>query len=486
MFFRRRKSEFRGHIDAVHDGAVCGWVQDRQHPKSRQIVDIYYEGDIIGSVCANLYREDLKLAGIQDGQYGFRYPLPENAVNLELLSVKVKGESFWLFNNLPLQILASGRESLINNTRLGLPLLRPGLSNYALKNIDIEISQEICRIWQDIKQTKSSQLSSDAGSMWAHIVGGRHTKLVSLLNNGYPEKLAAYLIKIHQYPESAGLYQGERAYQDFIVATPEGRRAAILPFHDMLASLSQYLGISPLECGEQGEEGKSIAQQSDEIIQNIEEYLGYEITFRNNYDGVYGINFKNNILHGRDIQALYLSLRQSEILQRKDATICEIGAGFGLSAYYAWLRGCDRYLIVDLPTVCLLQYFTLKKLLPNTNIEVVRAGQNIPSQPGVYIIPVDYAARIENLRADLIVNVDSFPEMGKNICETYFKVIPYWGALLLSINQEAGREITNEDNRQTIVSSMLNEAKYKRQYRFRSWIRQGYAEELWRCPSVEN
>lgn len=484
MFFRRRRPEFRGYLDGFRGDAIFGWVQDRQHPKVKQIIDIYHGDEVVGTACADQYRADLQAAGIADGCYGFSYHCSSQIKNIESFSAKVRDSSFWLLNDIPTQILADKVEKLINKPRRGLPILQPGLSNYFVHDNDIEIANEICHFWRDIKQNFASKLLSDSKSMWAHIIGERHKTLVHFLDRGKPRDLAEYLVNIHKKPESAGLFQGEQAYQDFLDASPNGRWSAVLPFHDMLASLSQYLGTFNLECDEQDVQGETIATRAEVLIAKIEKKIRCEIVPKINYDGLYGLHIGNKILHGRDIQALYLALRQSEVVQNQEAYICEIGAGFGMAAYYAWLIGQKYYCIIDLPTVCVLQYFTLRRLLPEVKIEVLREGQSLSAATAISIIPANYAESIQALKANLIVNVDSFPEMGQEICEAYFKKIPQWSPLLLSINQEANREITQNDNRQTIVSAMLHKASYRRQYRFRSWIRQGYAEELWLSPTL--
>jgi len=86
------------------------------------------------------------------------------------------------------------------------------------------------------------------------------------------------------------------------------------------------------------------------------------------------------------------------------------------------------------------------------------------------------------LPCDIVLNCDSFPELGDEVCRKYFALIKGWAPLLLSINQEANREIRGPDERQSIVGALLPEFGFTRLYRFRSWIRKGYVEELWRAP----
>ena len=184
--------------------------------------------------------------------------------------------------------------------------------------------------------------------------------------------------------ESAGLAQGDQAYRDFLAASPEGRRAAVVPFHDMLASLAQYMGLDHAECAEQDFVGETLVMDQNVLVDKIEAALGQTIVFPAVFDGLYGLSIRERVLHGRDIQALYAALRTIEASGQTTPAICEIGGGFGKVAQYAWLRGVRRYTIVDLPTVCAMQYFYLRRTLPEASITLGSGdekvdGDGIPS-----------------------------------------------------------------------------------------------------------
>jgi hypothetical protein len=86
------------------------------------------------------------------------------------------------------------------------------------------------------------------------------------------------------------------------------------------------------------------------------------------------------------------------------------------------------------------------------------------------------------MRGDIVLNCDSFPEMGDEICAKYFSLLPDWAPLLLSINQEANRPGYSAHDRQTVVGELLPKFDFAKRYRFRSWIRSGFVEELWVAP----
>jgi membrane protein involved in D-alanine export len=58
---------------------ISGYVWDRNKPKEPVQVDISMDGQIIGRVTANEYRDDLADRGYSNGRHGFRFKLPPTA-----------------------------------------------------------------------------------------------------------------------------------------------------------------------------------------------------------------------------------------------------------------------------------------------------------------------------------------------------------------------------------------------------------------------
>lgn len=483
FFLGKRPPDFRGYVDASRDGRISGWAYDRQRPRKRLDVEIYASGSLIGATRADIFRDDLARANIGDGRYGFSFELPRGELAEETIAAKVGGDEFWLLDS-------SGRvrregvgATLMNSTRRGLPTLRPGLSFRAIDDSDIEVAGQLQREWRANAGNFGSREFIGRKTMWEEIVSKRHHSLLHLLNGADPRALAATLVDVQKLSASTGLVQGEHAYRDFLSASPEGRRAAVAPFHDMLASLAQYIGLERAECAEQNFVGGTLIINSEQLAAKIENALGHVVAPPTVFDGLYGLSIGDRILHGRDIQALYAALRTIEASCQDRPRICEIGGGFGKVAQYAWMRGVRHYTIVDLPTVCAMQYFYLRKTLPDVPVRFRHPGDETHSREGVNLVFASHIDGNMTFPSDIVFNCDSFPEMGDAICRGYFASIPDWAPLLLSINQEANREIRGPDDRQTVVGALLPEYGFVRRYRFRSWVRRGYVEELWAAPA---
>jgi hypothetical protein len=481
-FFKGRRPEFRGYADSLIGDRLFGWASDRLRPRKRLRLEVYCAGTFAGAVRADVFRADLAKHGIGDGYYGFSFDLPSENIPPETIAVKVAGSDYWLFNSVVSSETRLPSSELMNSARKALPTLYPGLSMQAVSDADIEIAAALQKEWRAHSSIKSSYDFIGRKTMWDGIIASRHRTLLDLLRGNNPRSLAAYFVGIQKSSASEGLTQGERSYRDFLAASPDGRRAAVTPFHDMLASLVQYMALDRAECAEQEFEGDSLSASSQRLVARIESALGHAIVPPAVFDGLFGLSIDGRILHGRDIQALYAALRAIEASAMARPHICEIGGGFGTVAYYAWLRGGRQYSIVDLPSVSAMQYFYLRKTLPDVPIRFLHPSDANEGGEGINLLFASHMQPGVKYPSDLVLNCDSFPEMGDTICRAYFALIGTWTPLLLSINQEANREHRGPNDRQTVVGNLLPEFGYIKSYRFRSWIRKGFVEELWRTP----
>jgi autotransporter passenger strand-loop-strand repeat protein len=66
----------RGHIDRIRTGSIAGWAQNAGAPEAPVCLDILADGKFIGRVLANMYRDDLKAAGLGTGHHGFAFTPP--------------------------------------------------------------------------------------------------------------------------------------------------------------------------------------------------------------------------------------------------------------------------------------------------------------------------------------------------------------------------------------------------------------------------
>lgn len=92
---------YAGYFDSVNNGIVEGWIMDMDNPNQIIYVDIYDYGQLVATIPANNFREDLLLNGIGNGHYSFKFSIHSGFLEdkLHFISVKVSGTSIHLGNS---------------------------------------------------------------------------------------------------------------------------------------------------------------------------------------------------------------------------------------------------------------------------------------------------------------------------------------------------------------------------------------------------
>jgi hypothetical protein len=82
---------------------------------------------------------------------------------------------------------------------------------------------------------------------------------------------------------------------------------------------------------------------------------------------------------------------------------------------------------------------------------------------------------------DLSLNQDSFPEIDAGLVGLFLKEIRRTTrALFLSINHEAQSDMTETEKQLNLSAMLKGDVGYRRLSRKKYWLREGYAEELYR------
>ena len=249
---------------------------------------------------------------------------------------------------------------------------------------------------------------------------------------------------------------------------------------DNLVSLAEYLGVLDLESPEQGSRwAQNLHVDPLALIERIGGEIGISVDYPAVMNSTFGIKTAKGVLSRRDITGLYAALRIKAISSNLGIdlpSVCEIGGGLGGTAYYAHLLGAQQYTIIDLPLLGALQAYFLLRILPNTSIQLYGEAESSPVM--VRLFPT-FVFEHPDCRWDILFNQDSIPEMHKEYSLNYLRQAKKNTArAFFSINQEA-RAVQHGEAHQTVVRDLVREVGgYRQLYRFRHWLRAGYAEEL--------
>lgn len=299
-------------------------------------------------------------------------------------------------------------------------------------------------------------------SMWRMFREERHRELHELLVHGPREKLAEALRSPADYNLLYGFENLFKEYFEEIARDPLHARHMGAHLKDQLVRLSEAIGMFRVDNPGTPSPGNP-RLCVPELIAEVERNLGFPLDMPAVYAGLDGLPMPSGVLTYRMIHAAYGAYRVKRLTS---GTVLEIGGGVGFLAYYLHRLNLD-VTIVDLPMTNVAQGYFLMRALGEE--AVVFEGE--PARRGV--INVLTPAHLESgPRYDLVVNVDSLTEVGREVAEGYLRWIMKSSRRFWSVNHEANI---------FTVGELLKEFPEATVERFPYWMRNGYVEEIITC-----
>lgn len=315
-----------------------------------------------------------------------------------------------------------------------------------------------------------------AGPVWDALLREQQGALAHWLAAGDADALAAEFAALGRSPVAQGFFGGARQHRK-CAEDPAFATLLAAWTYDKLVSLAEAVGALRLELPESGAWAENVELPAEALFARIEQKLGLDLSPPSHIGAYLGICVGDRTLQMRALEAIYAAYRLKQIATARGMSrVCEIGAGAGLTAYYAALLGIDDYVIIDLPTMNSVQAY----LLAGSRVgdRVVLPGET-RNGPAIRILPHTAFADLAPGSIDILYNQDSLPEIERNAAHTYLADAARQGIpLFLSINQEA--HLPTGDGHQQSVPELIGEVGgFLLLSRHRHWLRQGYAEELY-------
>ena len=319
---------------------------------------------------------------------------------------------------------------------------------------------------------------AQTSGMWRWIYEQRQLELAEILARGDARALAVELAAMFRKTFVLGMAPGSLASH---ARSRLGRRIWRLKTLDSLVSLAEALGVSPARGPEQPSTGGVFAGGLDLLCERIEVALGCSLDFPD-IGAPYGIDVAGRLVTLESPELMYSAVRLDQAIcaqlsGRAQAAprIVEIGGGYGATCLWFLRRGNlpERYAIVDLPIVNVLQGYFLSQALGAGEVSLL-------GEPAarVAIVPNSRLDAIE-VPYDVLVNKDSMPEMPMSAVRGYLD----WAGttcegIFYSCNQESAAAVLGE--RQLIVPDLVAQTgAFVRVRRDESWVRRGYVEEIY-------
>jgi hypothetical protein len=297
-------------------------------------------------------------------------------------------------------------------------------------------------------------------SMWRAFRAERHQKLHELLLNGPREKVAEALRNPKDYDLLYGFENLFREYSEQIATDPDHPRRMGAHLKGQLVRLGEAVGAlrvwNPVNPG-LGKPKLSVP----ELIALAGRGLGFPLPAPSVFADLEGLPVPGGVLTYRMIDAAYCAYRVKHLTR---GPVLEIGAGVGFLAYHLARLG-QAVTIVDLPMTNVAQGYFLMRALGEEAVVLEGESPRLPGAVNV-LTPAHLDA---DVHYDLVVNVDSLTEVGRDIAESYLKWIVKNSRQFWSVNQE-GNPVT--------VNEMLRVLPGVTVERFPYWMRDGYVEEV--------
>lgn len=323
---------------------------------------------------------------------------------------------------------------------------------------------------------KSYQLAGETSfygedSMWREFFEEHHAEEHDAFSSGDIERSR----KILSDPRSNKLFWGfdelVDSYYESFSSSPIIQKHAAEVCMDYFIRLGEAIGVLPIDNPESEVWLRHASISSAEILEKVEKQLGIDTVEPDIYPGRYGLATPRGVMSYRSIQSIYLGYRIHSLLETAPADqrkICEIGAGLGRPALYAWRYGLRDYTIVDLPFTGISQGYYLMRCLGEDAVQL--HGESFPDADHRIKLMHPDGFFEASTRYDLIVNVDSLTELGHELASRYVSKIATSCPTFLSINHEV--------NPIRSVELLQDTGRSPRIFRYPYWMRPGYVEEL--------
>ena len=213
----------------------------------------------------------------------------------------------------------------------------------------------------------------------------------------------------------------------------------------------------------------------DELLLKLDAALGCHIPFPNLYPNEIGLKSSRGVISYRAIQSIYQAWRIKILLvNSKRKKVIEIGGGLGRTAFYSNILGVKDYSIIDIPITSAVQAYFLGRSIGSDKISLFKERD---CQNEIKLLPPESFFDSSD-DVDLIVNIDSFPEIEEDVVKKYLTWSIRRCKWMLSINHETLSAFT--------VRNLALKAGLKSRLRYPYWMRRGYTEELFELRSDGN
>lgn len=348
-----------------------------------------------------------------------------------------------------------------------LPPVKIGSTHANPHSNRLSISERLLRAYhKSIKDESTSILKREKEDLWTGLIRNELPDLIKAIEKNDAKGLSDFLL---HFGNSFVWFGGITTCIDGYNRNLDLNHVA-LTYYDKLICLAEYLGVIQFENPESGPWGKNLQLDINIVVDKIEQHLGISISPPLGAIHTDGLETSKGLFHYRHINSLYSAVRLKE-LNPLNQPCLEFGGGLGITALYASKLGIKNYTMLDLPITCLLAgNYLLNSMKPE---DVCLYGE-VMGINQIKLLPYWECLKLQPNYFQTTLNQDSFPEIDDTLLKEYLNQIKrVTNDNFLSINHEYFYP-------RTVNSFVNNWTQFKKIYRSKYWIREGYIEELWK------
>lgn len=330
-----------------------------------------------------------------------------------------------------------------------------------------DLPEDVRTVLRDVARNSREFKADD--TVWSSIAGMQAAAKADLASDDLA-RVNGLVRRLYASSLTHGFAQGEHSAVALLESAGSRAHVGVITL-DRLYRLAEAVGARRVLSPEHNQTHIAL-QQLDDVLAGVERVIGHDLSPPVQNGGMFGVVLRGSVYSDRHFDGIYAAWRALGLARQRgheNPSILEIGGGAGHSAFYARRFGCQRYGIIDLPHVSMAQYILLAS---DFGAATVRLGRSAP-------ISLYSACELEAVdfeQWDIIINIDSIPEMSSRFANAYLSKITKKN-VLMSINQESAMD--NVSEKQNVVSDLAERHGLARLSRHPSWMRTGYVEEVY-------
>ncbi len=270
----------------------------------------------------------------------------------------------------------------------------------------------------------------------------------------------------------ASMFRNEMTYG---LRSPQDPLYAQVQMLDTIVSLGVASGLVSARCPTDVNKEPLLHLDYREILERFTDFIGHDLA-PPQCGAIAGLSFNGRIIPLGHLFQVYQAHRYRTML-RPGISFLEIGGGVGFMAHAALSLGtASEYCIVDLPQVNVFQGYLMLKSEFADQVELYR--ETVRGRK-IRILPNTAMDTVGDKSLDVVLNVDSFPEMDGDTIGDYLEHIErVCRDRFISINRELN--LANPPGRTFpwVHKMAMARPGLKLHSRTPDWIRQGYVEDI--------